>query len=306
MISRSFIMEPFGLHVCCGPDGNYGYGVFVEPTKDGRWCLTPAPEPEEQKERRAKRDVVRQERQEKRAARRRGESKDVLGTVLGVLKKSAREQGLKLEVVEVPDQRNDATAVTLDEVVLSKHELPDRWTVAGYWNLGGAWRVRGTDDWPFGGVEWDRGALSDQRLVACLSGSIFVPNIPTFAEIESYILALKLRVPPWECGCGAVHADGGEVVGLWIEEHDFLGKTMRDVRLIVREDGHQRFRESLVEEVLDLRICVLLKHVEPGGMKPSVRNRRHGDEAARAREDMFDRMRAESDKKNADALRGDS
>ena len=60
------------IHTCAFPDGNYGYGVIVEPAEGGRWRLKPAPEPEERKARR-------QVRGEKIAARRekRKGSKDV-------------------------------------------------------------------------------------------------------------------------------------------------------------------------------------------------------------------------------------
>jgi len=46
----------------------------------------------------------------------------------------------------------------------------------------------------------------------------------------------------------------------------------------------------------------LLKHVTPGGMRPSAWNRAHGDAAARAREDEFDRLRAESEAHNEEQL----
>lgn len=294
----SVALTPEDIKTCAFPDGNYGYGVLIEPTKDGRWRLTPAPEPEEHKQRRLE--------SRERIAARRTKGKVRMDKVLSGIK------GLGLEITEVPMQPAGGPAsVDLPEVVVSS--LPGgAWKVEGYWNLVGAWRVRGTFDWPFQGTRYGRVYDTSTRQIVpegplvscCVDGTTFVPRVPTFAEAEAWIVAQKLRAPPFECGCGAVHAAGGEVVGLCItpplEIKGFL--IPGDVRLIAREDGHQRFRECLPQEVLDLRMCALLKHVEPGGMRPSEWNRKHGDEAARVQEAEFDRRRAEADAQNAKTL----
>jgi len=304
----SIALTPADIRTCAFPDGNFGWGVLVTPTSDGRWHLTPAPEPEERKRHRAARD--------EKIGRRRAKGKSAIDMVLNAAKAAG------LTVIEAPVPSADTPAeVTLDEVVLSAHPIAGRWRVEGYWNLAGAWRVRGTDDWPFGVARplegpdvpvpaADAAAWTPPLHVCLPGGKICVPHIPTFAEAEAYIVAQKLQAPSWGCNCGQVHAEGGEVVGLHVERYDFPDRgiqrderLMRNVRLIVREDGHQRFRECLPEEVLDLRLCALLDHVGVGGEKPSVWNRKHGDAAARAQEDVFDRMRAESEAHNAEQMR---
>ncbi len=260
----SISLTPEDVHTAAFPNGNYGWGVHVERVPEG-WSVTPAAEPQE-------RVAKRQERAERNAKRRKA-----------LRKTPPRGSAERMEaafLAMAPEPEPDLAApAVLDEVVLSN--LGASWKVEGYWNLAGAWRVRGTSDWPFGGVVHpDLASASAAPLVACLpDGSVFAPRIPTFAEAEAHILGLGLRAPPWECGCGQVHHAGGVIVGLRVESHEFLDTFMKTVRLIARMDAHgdpparRGYREALCEEVLDLRLCTLLDHVEQGGHPTAWWNR---------------------------------
>lgn len=224
------------------PRENFGDGVFVRPDR-GRWRLVAGTD--EWNPMAARNERLRQKRGSTRRPR-------------------------------PPD-------VVLDEIVLVHHEARDgRFNVAGYWNLVGDWRPRARgSDWPFGGkyVGWEK--LGDVPIAVCLSNTsdVFVPTVPSFDEMQRWILDRQLEVPPWKCNCGAVHHGAGPVVGLAVEQ--FGEKTpfvLRSVNLIARDEAHGGYRGASPHGVLPLVVCTLLDAVELGGHGAGWWNK-HGSKA---------------------------
>ena len=233
------------------PQGNYGNGVHIS-RMNGKWHLEPGTN-------------------EWRPPRRKRKRESTVRTLGSLMR----------------DMRSDPQPIPLDldEVVLSPHPA-DRWEVVGHWNLAGAWRIRGTEDWPFGGQKKTWEEVQEEpspKLVACLpDGTVFVPRIPSFQEAEAWVIAQDLSVPETQCDCGKVHWGAGKVVGLLVSNLGFPGKLpIPNVNLIVQEHCRKNFHGKCPEMVLDLRICAWLHCVEPGGMSPLEWMRTRGDEEAR-------------------------
>ena len=228
------------------PNGNHGDGVFVE-RRDEKWHLS------------AGTDEWRGQGEDRRNAQ-------TLGEAL-----------IQSAPCATPDP------VDLDGVVLSPHPA-GRWTVVGHWNLARAWRLRATEDWPFGGTRLPLSTIETMaagmepapKLLACLpDGGLFVPRIPSFAEAEAWIVSRDLTVPETQCNCGEVHWGAGRVVGLHIGP--FFHSVV--VNLIVQESGRCHFYGKCPEHILDLQACVLLGCVELGGMAPREWMRMQEDES---------------------------
>lgn len=148
--------------------------------------------------------------------------------------------------------------------------------VAGYWNLAGAWKLdasgaHGEIAWPFG----DAPSLGLVRVFGP-DGVVTSPQVPSIVAAEAWVAAQNFVCPPWDCNCGAVHADGGPVVGFFVRDMLHIGGT--SARLVVRPP-HGSHRESLLEVVLPLQVCVLLDVVEVGGRTPKEHDVRSTGEA---------------------------